>query len=100
VAIWDLPGRLWSLGRKFEDLLRLQATMRAALDALEVRVRALEEQVTRLEASHPQIIAEAKAAAGAASTLITGAVIADIVTRITRLEVQQDELRRRLVPPG
>jgi hypothetical protein len=56
--------------------------------------------MTRLEASQEQLITEAKAAAGVAATGLASSVISDVVTRITRIEMRQDEIQRRLPPPA
>jgi len=106
VRFLDLPGRLWSLGRKVEDLLDLQRKTREALDKVETRLHALEDRMTHLEANQAQLIVEARAAASAASTAATGGVISDVVTRLTRLEMRAEQLdkpsspRRRLSSPN
>jgi phage shock protein A len=99
VAIWDIPARLWTMARQVEELLKLQAQTRTALQALEGRLRSLEDRMTRLEAGQSQLITEAKAAAGIAATGLAGSVISDVVTRITRIETRQDEIQRLLPPP-
>jgi hypothetical protein len=50
VSILSVPGLLWSLGRKVEDLLALQRTVRESRDAVDSRLRALEDRMTYLEA--------------------------------------------------
>jgi phage shock protein A len=99
VTIWELPARLWTLGRKVDDLLELQSKTRTALETFEARLHALEERMTHLEAGQGQLITEAKAAAGAAATTVAGGVISDAVTRLTRVEMRVDEAERRLLPP-
>jgi vacuolar-type H+-ATPase subunit I/STV1 len=96
VAVWDLPARLWTVARKLEDLFELQTKTRTALEAIEARLRGLEDRMTHLEAGQRQVITEAKAAAGIAATGLTSSVISDVVTRITRIEVRQEEIQRRL----
>ena len=104
MRILDLPSRLWRLGRQVEDLLGLQAETRKALEIVDTRLRTLEDRMTHLEANEGQLIVEARAAASAASTAVTGAVISDVVTRLTRLEERADKLpkpsppRARLLP--
>jgi len=44
------------------------------------------------------VISEARAAAGMAATAMGSSIIADVVTRVTRLEMRQDEGLRRLPP--
>jgi hypothetical protein len=56
--------------------------------------------MTHLEAGQEQLIMEAKAAAGIAATGLASSVVSDVVTRITRLEMRQDEIQRRLPPPA
>jgi vacuolar-type H+-ATPase subunit I/STV1 len=100
MAVWDVPARLWTVARKIEDLLEFQAKTREVLEKLDVRLRAVEDRMTRLEAGQEQLITEAKAAAGMAATGLAGSVISDVVTRITRIEMRQDEIQRRLPPPA
>jgi phage shock protein A len=99
MAVWDVPARLWTVARKIEDLLELQTKTREALEKLDARLRAVEDRMTHLEAGQEQLITEAKAAAGVAATGLAGSVISDVVTRITRIEMRQDEIQRRLPPP-
>jgi hypothetical protein len=102
MAIWDIPARLWTIARQFEELLKLQAQTRTALETIESRLRGLEDRMTHLEAGQAQLITEAKAAAGIAATGLAGSVISDVVTRLTRVEGWQgwqDEIQRRLPPP-
>jgi hypothetical protein len=99
VPIWRLPIGIWRIGRQFENLLEVQATTRAAVNGIETRLRLIEDRLTRLEAGQGPIISEARAAAGVAATGLASAMIADVVTRITRLEMRQDSLNARLQPP-
>jgi hypothetical protein len=55
--------------------------------------------MTQLEAGQGQLITEARAAAGAAATGLAGAVISDVVTRLTRAEMRLAEAERHLLPP-
>jgi hypothetical protein len=100
MAVWDVPARLWTVARKIEDLLELQRKTREALEKLDARLRAVEDRMTHLEAGQEQLITEAKAAAGVAATGLAGSVISEVVTRITRIEMRQDEIQRRLPPPA
>jgi hypothetical protein len=52
--------------------------------------------MTHLEAGQGQLVSEARAAAGIAATGLAGAVISDVVTRVTRLEMRHDDVARRL----
>lgn len=54
--------------------------------------------MTHLEAGQGQLVTEAKAAAGAAATTVAGAVISDIVTRVTRIEMRAEQAERRSLP--
>ena len=63
-----------------------------------------------LEANQDKLVGEARSAASAASTAVAGAVISDVVTRLTRLEMHTEEIGKRLrrsrpepfagLPPG
>jgi hypothetical protein len=99
MAVWDIPARLWTIARQFEELLKLQAETRTALEAIESRLRGLEDRMTHLEANQAHLITEAKAAAGIAATSLAGSVISEVATRVTRVEIRQDEIQRRLPPP-
>jgi hypothetical protein len=70
------------------------------LETIEGRLHRLEDRMTHLEAGQGQIITEAKAAAGIAATGLASSVISDVVTRVTRIEMRQDDdMQRRLPPP-
>lgn len=98
-GLLNLPGRLWALGRKVEDLLALQGKTREALEHIDRRLRALEDRMTRLEASQSQLIAEARGASAAAASAVAGAMMSDVVTRVTRIEMRAEEVARRIAPP-
>jgi len=100
VAVWDVPARLWTIARKVEDLLELHSKTRVALEAIEARLRAMEDRMTRLEADREQLISEARSAAGVAATGLASSIISDVVTRVTRVEMRQEESLRRLSPPA
>ena len=100
MAVWDLPARLWTVARKLEELLELQGKTRLALEAVEGRLRAMEDRMMHLEAGREQIITEARAAAGIAATGLAGSMISDVVTRVTRIEMRQEDIQRRLPPPA
>ena len=92
-------GQLWSLGRKVEDLLALQGKTHEALDALDKRLRGVEDRLRDLEATQGQVIVEARAAAGAASTMVAGTILSDVVTRLTRIEMRTEAAVQLLMPP-
>src|SRR5580658_1238748 len=95
----QMLGQLWSLGRKVEDLFALQGETREALGLVDRRLSSLEDRLRELEANHRQVIVEARAAAGAASSSVAAAVISDVVTRLTRIEMRAEEAAKRLMPP-
>jgi hypothetical protein len=63
------------------------------------RLRALEDRMVYREANQDQLVGEARSAASAASTAVAGAVISDVVTRLTRLEMHTEEIGKRLQAP-
>lgn len=73
--------------------------MRTALEAIEGRLRTLEDRMTHLEAGQGQLIAEAKGAASSAASMVASAVISEVVTRVTRMEMRLDVAEQRLLPP-
>ncbi|MEA2743088.1 MAG: hypothetical protein QOG25_1459 [Acetobacteraceae bacterium] len=87
-------GQLFAFARETQDLFALQAKMKEGLVAMDGRLRSVEDRLTRLETEQGQVITEARSAATAAAAMIASAVIADAVTRVTRLE----EGIRRLGP--
>ncbi len=99
MRILSFPAALWSLGRKVEELLALQRTTREALEVVNSRLRALEDRMVYLEANQDKLVGEARSAASAASTAVAGAVISDVVTRLTRLEMHTEEIGKRLQAP-
>lgn len=99
VPVWSAVNSAWKLARKVEELLELQTKTTTALQAIDVRLRTLEDRMTHLEAGQGQLVTEARGAAGAAATALAGAVISDVVTRVTRIEMRQDELHHRLTGP-
>jgi hypothetical protein len=54
--------------------------------------------MTRLEVEQGHLVNSAKAAASATAAGIAGSVISGIVTRVTRVEMRQDEMKGRLPP--
>ena len=98
MALWDVAKEAWSTFRKVEALLEVQTRTRDAIASLDDRLRALEDRMTHLEAAQARVVTEAKAAAGIAATGLAGSVIAEIVTRVTRIEMRQEDLQKRLSP--
>ena len=60
------------------------------MKAVETRSRTVEGRPTRVEAQRDMLITEAKAATGLAATMMS-----DVVTRVTRIEVRQEDARKR-----
>ena len=52
--------------------------------------------MTLLEANQGQSVLEARSAASAAATTVAGAVISDVVTRITPIEMRAEAVTQRL----
>jgi hypothetical protein len=100
MTVWAAVGQVWTIARKVEDLFALQTKTRLALDMIDDRLKALEDRMTYLEAGQGQLVTEARAAAGAAATGLAGQVISDVVTRVTRIEMRQEDIQRRLPPPS
>ncbi len=92
-------GQVWNLARNVEELFKLQTTTAKALDALDQRIVKLETRMIQIEADRGYMIVEAKAAAGMAAIGVVSNVFADIITRITRLEMRQADGAPRLPPP-
>jgi hypothetical protein len=99
MGVLDLPVRLWTIARKVEDLFDGQRKSVTSLLAVEARLQTLEDRMTYLEASQERLITEAKAAAGVAATGLAGSVISEVVTRVTRIEMRQEDIQRRLGRP-
>jgi hypothetical protein len=97
--IWDIPARMWTIARTAEELLSLQKKTREALEAIDARLRALEDRMTHLEAEQGQLVNSAKAAASVTAAGVVGSVISDVVTRVTRVEMHQEDIQSRLLPP-
>ncbi len=97
--MWDIPGRLWALGRKVEELLGVQARNDAAVAKLDVRLRAAEDRLIRLESHQDHLITEAKAAAAAAARVVAAGMMAEAVTRLTRAEIRLESVERGRLPP-
>jgi len=55
--------------------------------------------MTHLEAARGQIVVEAPSAAGAAATTVAGAIISDVVTCVTRIEMRAEDATRQIPGP-
>ncbi len=95
---WSLPARMWAVARTAEELLSLQRKTKDSFEAIEARLRAIEDRMTHLEAAQSQLVASAKAAASVAAAGVAGSVISDVVTRVTRIEMRQENSQGRLPP--
>jgi hypothetical protein len=100
VTIWSSLRQLWVIGLKIDEVVNLQAKTGASLLAIQTRLGGLEDRMTHLEAGQERLVTEAKAAAGAAASGVATTIISDVVTRVTRIEMRQEEAQRRLPPPG
>jgi cytidylate kinase len=98
VAVLDLLAHLWAIGRRFDQFEKFEKTTVTALKNVEARMDALEDRMTRMEARQGELVTEARAAAGIAATGLASSVISDVVTRVTRIEMRQDDLHTRLPP--
>jgi hypothetical protein len=93
-------GVLWRAARKVEELFTLHSKVEGSLQVIDERLKALEDRMLRLESDQTQIVIEARSAATATAAAVAGAVIADAVTRVTKLEGRAEQLEReRLSPP-
>ena len=100
MSVFDIPGRLWTLARKVEDLFALQGKMQEGLEAIDGRLRALETKMTQFEAEQNQLVTTAQAAANVVASSVASAVISDVVTRVTRAEMRLETIQSRLPPPS
>jgi hypothetical protein len=91
-AIFDAGGRMFTLARRVEELVTLQAKVDATVEAMELRLRAIEDRLLRAENTGPNLITEARSAASAAATAMSGAALNDVVTRLTRVEIRLEGL--------
>jgi cytidylate kinase len=98
VAVLDVLGQIWAIGRRFEQIEEFQKETVSTLKDIEARMDALEDRMTRMEARQGELVTEARAAAGIAATGLASSVISDVVTRVTRIEMRQDDLHTRLPP--
>jgi len=96
MSIWDVPARIWAIGLKVDELLRLQRETDAAFKDIREKIMSLERRMTHQEANATQMVTEANAAAGMAASNIASHMLSDVVTRVTRLEMRQDEVQKRL----
>ena len=86
--------------RQIDELLDLNRKVRESLEAVDHRLRSIEDRLMRLEAAQGQLVTEARSAAAAASTMVASNILSDVVTRITRLEERAPRPKQpRLVAP-
>jgi phage shock protein A len=95
VAILRNFARLWSVARRIEDLFLLEEQVKDIVAEINDRLRHLEGRIVQIEADAPRLMTEARSAASAAATLISGAALNDVVTRLTRVEVRLEEFGAR-----
>jgi hypothetical protein len=83
-----LGGRLFTLVPRVDRLFELQDKVDQSVDIIEERLRAIEDRLLRMEVKGLRLLTEARAAAGTAATAMSGAALNDVVTRLTRVEMQ------------
>ena len=83
MKVTDVVG----LFRSVDRLLTLDEKYGKAVEDLSSVIDSIERRVTRLEAREDIVVTEAKAAAGAAATVI----IADVARRVGRLEARAEQ---------
>jgi len=81
--------------RQLDELLALERNVREVFSTLEHRLRGIDDRLTHLEAQQDRIVTEARSAATAASTMVAGGILAEVVTRLTRAEAKLEALGRR-----
>lgn len=84
-------SNLWTFARRVEDLFSLHQEVKASLEVLDDRLRALEDRVLKLEGGHGQMLTEARNAA----VVMASGVITEAVTRLTRLEGRTEQLEQQ-----
>ena len=101
-AIWEAGTKFLALARRVDKLFELQTRIDASLEIIDERLRAVEDRLLRVAAAGPRLITEARCAASAAATAMSGAALNDVVTRLTRVEVKLEALDRGAgaQPPG
>ncbi len=91
--------------RRLDNLSRLEQKHDKAIEQLQIEVDAPKARVTRPEAREGIVVAEAKAAAGAASSMAESVFLTDIAGRVGYLEALSGQARdgsgnpTRLSPP-
>lgn len=91
MAVLPSFGRLWSLARRTEDLFLLENQVKDIVSEINDRLRHLESRIVLIEAEAPRLMTEARGAASAVATLISGAALNDVITRLTRIEVRLED---------
>ena len=86
-------------GMLADELLDLNRKVRESLEAVDHRLRAIEDRLMRLEAAQGQLVTEARSAAAAASTMVASNILSDVVTRITLGRAGTRPKQPRLVAP-
>jgi hypothetical protein len=90
---------MWATARAAEGLLSLRKKTRESFEAIEFRPRGIEDRMPRWEAGQDQLVTSAKAATSVTAAGVAGSVISDVVTRVTRMEMRQENLQSRVSPP-
>jgi hypothetical protein len=79
-------GDLVNLARKVDRLLEFEAKYGAAFDALEAKIAALSDRVTKLETREELLTERARSAASTTASVVASAAVSDLALRIGRPE--------------
>ncbi len=60
MAVLDVLGQIWAIGRRFEQLEEFQKETVSTLKDIEARMDALEDRMTRMEARQGELVTEAR----------------------------------------
>ena len=93
---WVSSG--YKVARKVEDLFESQIKTQKVLDAIADRLNKLEQRMMQLEANERQVIVMAQSAATGAAALIASNIISGVVTRVTQIEGQLNQVERARKP--
>lgn len=96
--LMDYGGRLLTLVRRVDRLFESQDKTKDAILLIEQRLRVIEDRLLTLASKEDQLITEARSAASAAATMMYSAALNDLVTRLTRVEVQLETMSKSMPP--
>lgn len=95
----DYGGRLLTIVRRVDRLFESQDKVKDAIGLVDQRLRAIEDRLLTLESREDRLITEARSAASAAATAMSSAAPNDLVTRLTRAEMQLEALTKNPLSP-